>query len=469
MAEGIGGIDASIPLQAGRGIEQPNPLKQIGEFAGIQNALNQAKLNPGALELQKQAIQAGASKSQQTVNQVAYQALTPFLRPGADLSIGALTTQLASIEHNLGIPTGGILPDIIQATTNGDPATAGERVRMLIASRAMISPESAVTVAAGSPTTRDTGLGIESGTQQSAVGGGGFAPASTTQVYPTRGQQMVPTPISPGAGGAPRVAPLGYTSTPELSGLPSMGTGRINVPASLRNPNAPSPAASTEPAGARQTGVGPEEERRLAATGEAAGRGFQAISDEGVKARAQDALLGNMMTDLTMFTSGSQADRTLGFKRFLSSWGAPVGQTFGVNEKTVAAQESFDKLANQLADAQGAGSDARLHVNQGANPSSGLSPGGADFILRQLRGNADYLRARQQFADQWGDKSDLQGFNATVTRNLDPRVFQYERLTPEQKSDYFKGIKDAKEREAFKRSHAWATTNGLIGGANAGQ
>ena len=124
-------------------------------------------------------------------------------------------------------------------------------------------------------------------------------------------------------------------------------------------------------------------------------------------------------------------------------------------------------MANQLADAQGAGSDARMHVQQGANPSSHNTPAGLSLIVGQLRGNIDYLKAREQLAAAWPDKSDNTGFESTIGAHLDPRAFQYSRLTPQQKTDYFKGIAD---KDAFITAYNWAKTHQLpLGGANAAQ
>lgn len=277
------------------------------------------------------------------------------------------------------------------------------------------------------------------------------------------GEAATRVPGTPTPEGRPTTVPLGVVTPPEISRLPPMGTGRARdaVPDPLRNPNYTPPPAALP--GQMTTGLSPTEAASQQATGSSASAGFQRITDEGTRAVQQDALLANMQNDLARFSTGTGAQKVLQMARFGESFGVPLGRMFGIKPETIAAQESFDKLANQLADAQGAGSDARLHVNMGANPNSGLSPEGADFIIRQLRGNADYLKARQALAAKWTKPDDLRGFEAKMTESgLDPRVFQFNRLTPEQKHNYFYGIKDERERKQFMQRYELASKSGLL-------
>ena len=168
-----------------------------------------------------------------------------------------------------------------------------------------------------------------------------------------------------------------------------------------------------------------------------------------------------MLSEAQGFRPGPGADLAATVKRTILGLGAQFGSTFGVDTDKLAKQESVAKIANQLADAQGAGSDARLRVSEGANPSLHNTPAGLDLIIRQLRGNTDYLRTRQQLAAAYPDKADVEGFESKVGANLDPRVFQYERLQKQQKWDYFQGLTD---KDAFIKAHDWAAAQKLIGG-----
>lgn len=102
-----GGVDSSIPLQAGKGIgQQPDALTQIGKFATIQNALNQAKLFPGQLQLQGQAI-AGNTADLGRVAQVRWaQMMAPILADPniSDDDLPKHGTQAAAVLETMGLP-----------------------------------------------------------------------------------------------------------------------------------------------------------------------------------------------------------------------------------------------------------------------------------------------------------------------------------------------------------------------------
>jgi hypothetical protein len=238
----------------------------------------------------------------------------------------------------------------------------------------------------------------------------------------------------------------------------ALGTGRL--PPALRNPQAPGAAPSPAPAPGFTVGQGPAAAAAQTTTGTASAGSFQGITADAVKARSQDALLSTMLGDAQGFRPGPGADIAQSIKRSIVGIGAQFGTSFGIDPDKLAKQESLQKIGNQLADAQGAGSDARLRVSEGANPSAHNTPAGLDLIIRQLRGNTDYLRARAQLAASYPNKADISGFESQIGANLDPRVFQYERLQPSQRKDYFNGISD---KAAFVKAHDWASTHGLLG------
>ena len=157
-----------------------------------------------------------------------------------------------------------------------------------------------------------------------------------------------------------------------------------------------------------------------------------------------------MLGDTAQFTTGPGADAIQRLRQ--------VGQRLGipVDKDATSASESFNKLAAQIASQQGAGSDARLAVAATANPHADLSPSGVDLILRQLRGNEDYLGARAKLAAAWPDKADRTTFEDQKGSMLDPRTFQYDRMTPAQKATFFKSLPD---KDTFIKKHDWATAN----------
>jgi len=248
-------------------------------------------------------------------------------------------------------------------------------------------------------------------------------------------------------------------------GAGSLGTGRI--PPGLLNGSRPQPdtQGGIKPVGQSASTATAASQ---SATGTASASAFQRIADEGVAARSQDAILGNMLADTTQFVTGPGQDRVKGFQAALTSWAPGIAKSFGIDPKSVASNESFDKLAAQIAGAQGAGSDARLAVAQHGNPSSSLTPQGVDMMLRKLRGNAAYIQARQQAAAAYPDKTDSQGFEANIAKNLDPRAFQLDHMTTSQRGEYLNAMSPA-DQEAIKKSYLWAKEKKLIGGGNAGR
>jgi hypothetical protein len=235
----------------------------------------------------------------------------------------------------------------------------------------------------------------------------------------------------------PRKMPLwefyGMPKPPAMggSGTPDLGTGR--PPAALVNPNGPQPKAPATPAQpapyTQPTAPSPGEE------GEAklAPAQFQAESQHGTEAAQQQATLGTMLADTSQFTTGPLAGIVGKVRNLAGNLG------LSINTEAQSAKESFGKLAAGLANAQGSGSDSRMNVTISANPHEELSPAGVDLVIRQLQGNADYLQARAALARTYANRSDYNGFTKSI-QNLDPRVFQLERMTEPQRTNYLKSL-----------------------------
>jgi hypothetical protein len=239
---------------------------------------------------------------------------------------------------------------------------------------------------------------------------------------------------------------------------PAAATPPTSAPVATPNPAAPPVPAASPPSRSPYdnrpvTTVSPAEQEQQ----KAAGGKFDAEATAGTQAQGQQAILANMLGDTKQFMPGPYASSVAALRARL----APV---FGVNEQALAAHDSFEKLAAQLALQQagsvGAGSDSRFGVTQTANPHGGTSPASIDLIIRQLQGNSDYISARQHLAQQWPAKSDYNGFVNSV-RALDPRVFQYERMSAAQRKDWFNAM-DSKDQQTFMRAHGWAEDKQLI-------
>lgn len=326
----------------------------------------------------------------------------------------------------------------------------------------------------GTTYTQNQGGAIAAGVQQPASKGGGQAASTATPVTMSPEQSntitQVPYPQFLDDGKTPNpnygktfpmrqgdlVKLLPGATTP--GGSPAVGSVQ-GLPASLRNPaRAAVPGvAGGPPAAPTSIGTTPSaaDINLQTHTAEQGAQGFQAISDQAVQARSQGATLGNMLADTTQFTTGPLA----GVKERIRNMAMQLGVKGDVEAQT--AQESFTKLAAQLANSQGAGSDARLNVNVAANPHQELSPAGVDQMIRQLQGNADYLQARGKLGAAYGDQKNVKGFEQEIGAKLDPRAFQFARMTQPQRQTYVKGLSET-DRKAVQNSYNFAYQQGLI-------
>ena len=191
--------------------------------------------------------------------------------------------------------------------------------------------------------------------------------------------------------------------------------------------------------------------------------GFQAISDQAVASRPRSAILGNMLGDTTQFTTGPLTSQIATLRSLGNRIGLPV------STEGLSARESFAKFGAQLSTAQGGGSgpgsDARLNVSLAANPHEELSPAGVDLMLRQLQGNGKGLLAGagEAAAAAYGDQTDIKKFESDVGAKVDPRAFQFARMTPAQRQTYDKGL-SATDRAAVRSSYNWLSSQpGLLG------
>jgi hypothetical protein len=108
-----GGVNANIPLEAGQGVAQTNPLQSTRDLVGTLAGINQLKLFPGQMQLQQQQIQGGQQTLWQQQKQLAYSQIAPLVAQGRINNTADLTTALAGIEHN-----GGVTAPFIQDMVN---------------------------------------------------------------------------------------------------------------------------------------------------------------------------------------------------------------------------------------------------------------------------------------------------------------------------------------------------------------
>ncbi len=442
----------------------------------------------------QQAQQTRGQQGQAQVNNL----LAGFMTlPDSDMTLDGVKGVL-----DQGKATNSISPQDEQAVLNQIAATDGSpgairRIAMMHTVANLGGPEALAQVM-GTLQTRNDGqtaqTGLVTGPLNPNATPGTFQPGSSMPIYPSRADLMSRTNTGVNGQGQPTQGPLGSVTPPGLTGpagagmapggAPSpLGNGRLPPP-SLLNPNRTPPATpaggggyapplppdapaapagpaapAVSPTGVVAAGNAPGVEAAATANAAASQAAFHDISAQGVQARSQNAILGNMLGDTANFASGETNANN--FKTALQRQAPGIAHAFGIDSSSVAANESFDKLANQIAGQQGAGSDARLAVAQHGNPSSTLSQGGVDSILRQLQGNADYLQARAKVAAAYPDQMNSAKFEAEVGSQLDPRAFQFDRMTPDQRRTYAQSLSPT-DRSTVQRAYQEAGRRGVL-------
>jgi len=460
-------IDPNIALQVGQGVAPVNPLGMATQAQGLMNAQAQNRLTNTAIDTNQQAL---ASK-QQTALGVA--AMSVLHLPD-DQIVHGLHDTLDRLVANGVVPATmaqGWIDNV--AKVKADTPAEGARItRQMIAQVGLqaMDPAGQFSQLFGANRDMSNGQAVQPGRanspfMQQMTGAPAFVPSGApVQQYPSRSELIGRVPTGVGPNGQPLQGPLA-TVTPQGLGGPAvaaMGSGRYNVPAALQNPAA-SPVGGAN--GQVSTGLGPAQQAAQATTGTTAANNFNDIAQTGVAARGRDAMMATMQTDLDKFIPGPGADAVKNVKAALSTVAQRLNMPdLGIIDKDkMGAQEAFNKFVAQLQNAQGAGSDARLAVVQAGTPSVHLTKSGLTQIFAQLRGNEQYNIARAQLAAQYPDKSDSQGFEASVAKNLDPRAFQFAQVDPSQRKAFLESFKPT-DRDAIKRGYLFAQQRGLING-----
>ena len=348
-----------------------------------------------------------------------------------------------------------------------DPGQAAARTQWLQSPRDYPDPANPTVTKHGTNETylKDTGVPdavIYTGGAPATLGtqpatpsplGTGRPPATLLNPNKPQATPITPAPTSTPTTPAPAPAPVsggGYT----IGGSPNP---LVSPAPATSAPVTPAPAPST--AGTGISGPTPAQvaaAKATEATGTLGPPRFQQEVDAGTQAQNQQALLGNMLADTSQFTTGPLAGIVGKVRNLAGNLG------LNINTEAQSAKESFNKLAAGLANAQGAGSDARMNVNISANPHEELSPAGVDMILRQLQGNADYVRARASLAGKYPHKEDYSGFQESI-KDLDPRVFQMSRMTDDQRGTYWKSL-DSEAKKQIDAAGKKARELGVLGG-----
>jgi hypothetical protein len=482
--------DPNIALQAGRGTQQQtNPLQQIEQFAVTKNLLNSNLLFPGQLQQQQQATQNNQISLQQHINSAAYGALAPLLA-GGPITHDSLTSALGSIEGNLGLPTNGIIADVLATSPGGDGPAFDAKIRSLIASRMQTSPESALAAV-----TQRAGPSFNNGygTQQTVVTPPGSPTPGVTvpvgQASPNyltpqeRSQQntrpanaddaarlgvAIGTPITEplqtrlqqqGAGGL--VAPPGVVvgtggpvspqSAPRLNQAPP-SPGAAPSPGAVQPPRAP---------GAVATGMAPTAPAEMAASTEQ----YNAASAAANTYQQRVFPLQQAAAALRNTNTGPGTETVNQIKSFLLAQSPASLQKYlpGVDpEKIANYDEAVKYLASYAMNQPGAAnSDMHLGLAQTANASTHISNTAAQRVVENALGLERMQQAAvTQFNEQHTDPNTgsvtpgsgaqfnqfMQKFSATH----DPRGFSWDDQDAAQQQAALKSMTAADKRRLLE-------------------
>ena len=491
-------IDPGIFAQANKPtVALEDPSDQLGKMMGVQQQVNANKLfqgqsaagaalqaatdpdtgqvdqnklnrliaaNPTIAPAAMQAIQQGnAIGGGQTDNQtkrraaVAQQAVSLLTMSDAQLEGGqALHNQFDS-ELKSGLMDQATHDAVVRAAPPIGSSAAQVRQFLKQAAVGGMSGPEALNAAVGAPDMQGNGQVNQPGLRAGVANPN--APGSFTPSGPGIGQVLTPgqaTAQQTRIG--PDNRPIDETTDTRLRQQGDTrflgGTNGTNFPAALvpqgytgRHPGntqagaapgtaAPGAAAVPAAGGSVVTGYAPGEREAAAATATASAAQGSALQKAADSSSDRHAMLANMEADLGGFTSGPLADKEKAFKSFALRMGSKVGTTFGIDPQGVASQESFEKLAKQIALQQSGAlgsTDANLETTLGANPNAGLSQLGNKQIIARLHGNEDAITAKNQAWQQFqttNGAGSYGAFSVNFNKNFDPRAYQLMRMDP---------------------------------------
>ena len=311
--------------------------------------------------------------------------------------------------------------------------------------------------------------------------GGGMAPYS----FPQYGQVQQVGPSAPPQAG-PTTTVIGPDGKPQFVGAPPPNPYEQEYRQKLQSiyggapgnaPNgqpsapqaAPPQAAPASNIAGKQSAYAPGYEQTMQAY---AGMGT-ALTNRADQVTTNKGLLSNLNATLEQFTPGPGAKWTneamSAVNRLIQS--VPGLHLKGVGTDARAAQNEFEKMAQQLAQSQfqqlgGTGANFQLESTISTSPNSALSKLGNKGIISLLQGNEDAIqtksRAWQQFKEQTGTQ-DYGKFSTEFNRHFDPRLFQFQYLTKDEQQKLIAGMSSA-QKNKLHQDALYSKQQGWIGG-----
>ncbi len=467
--------------------QQPSVLETLGGAASLQNTLNQNKLfqqqfqtNKALSDIYKQAIKPDGTLDQEKLTGLlasdpnasyglpqAYQGSQEATKRNIDIDVAKVNQAMTHLTATAGY----LAPLIKPGATSNDVATALAHA----STNGLINTDNAGKIWASLPRGQD-GQIIESKipewAQQMQLNVMSAQERLQAMSPPPQmvntGQQQIPVRMP--AIGQPSIAGPGIqnelppgtqrynpqTHQMEFVG-PSGGGGQPQGGGGAPVAGQGGGMAAAPPLGA------PEAASVDASFGAKQGTELQSMADN---VPARKALLGNLEGALGQFTSGPGQDWKMVAKAFANA-NSPFGNVF--DAKSIASQEEFNKQAVQLAQQQfqalgGTGTDSKLDSAMHTSPNDALSKMGNKGIIAMLKGNEDAIAAKnlawQQFKQQNGPQS-YGTFSAQFNKSYDPRVFQSQYLSADDKKKMVSGLTQPEKNKLFQ-AFTVAKQNGWI-------
>lgn len=483
---GTGGVDDSIPLRAGQGVQQQNPLQTIGQFAGIQNAINQNKLFPlvqQQMQLANQRSGVGLQSDQSSLiqqqRQLGYASLAPLLAKKGPLTLDDVTSGLAGFEKSGGV-SAPVLNELqhIQLTGNPTVDDANFRAHILANTQAPAAATGAVTPA---NVTFDTGTGVVGGTQGArGLPGQGELTVQGGQVdqYPSRTTQLQPVSWKDANGVEHQgtMAEWAHAHDADSSIGPATPSAAPAKPAAIPGNGAYVPrgaASDAKPSGGPIQGPSPGTAENLAAS---------AISAHNANVRASTFAsdifpLQQAQTALANAPTGKGSQIAHDASAYIGTFGGPALQkalSFISPVMTPDQQAAYDEAKKYLTQGQ-LGVPGATRSNEGqsaagaASPSTEISPAAAKLVLKGMIG----LRRMEQDATLSFNKSGFppsayDKFQTEFATKADPRAYTFDQMTPAERQQTMSSFKDPAKRQAFIAQVQRAEQNGVLSAPGAG-
>lgn len=461
----------------------PSPLATVSNLVGVQNAMNENRF----------------FQAKQVAGQMFSQSLDPSGNPdmgqfGAALKSDPRTASFApqimneaaalrqtNIQNQAlqyAVQTGQMdrAMGALGASYGQTPAQARQALHALVDAK-VISPETA----ALPQFSTDEGIAEA---QQRAIMAGGSPQESKALLGENQIESLGGTNQVVNIKTIPGQAPVATTATGNAAALENtLSPGEKAQPVNVIGPDG-TPVQKrlsdfVTPTGEQKSGVsaptvgfapGVDTGFNTAAQGTAAQAiGLQSMAS-GVPARK--GLLGNLEATLANFQPGPQSDFWKSYGQLAQEYHLPLPAP---PADKVAAQEEFGKLAIQLAQSQfqalgGTGTDAQLSSTVHTSPNEFLSRIGNENIIGLLKGNEDAIAAQNDAWQKWQNADPVRHgpatfgrFQAQFNKIYDPRVFQSQYMSPDQRASMLKAMSPA-EKTAFEARFKDAVKLGWVGG-----